>query len=465
MKFSSPLWTSPELRAATKGVLTTECDITGVSIDTRTLQKNDLFIALKGDHSDGHRFIRQALEQGAGAVMAHDNSALEAQKLQNDPRILLVSDTMKGLEELGRFARQRFKGKAIAISGSVGKTTTKEMLRHALAPHGKVHASVASFNNHWGVPLTLARLPRDADFCINEIGMNHTGEIAPLVAQVRPDCAIITAIGTAHLGLMGSHEAIAHEKASLFAGLNPEHSFALMPDNTGYEELARHYLPSHALLWLVGFSGEATIHIENPVLSDTGSRFHLHIRQKTISVTLTLPGLHHIRNAALTLGCIAGLGLELEPSVQALKNFAPDRGRGATVCLGKDITLIDESYNASSDSIRAALKTLALRPATRRIAALGDMLELGEFARSEHESLAPDICACEALCFCCGPHMKALFESLPPELKGGYAENSTGLIPLIAETLHPGDILLVKGSLGSQMKKLIEGLETTFRHH
>lgn len=463
MNASLPLWTSSELREATQGTLTAETNITGVSIDTRTLKKGDLFIALIGHNSDGHHFISQALKQGAGAVMAHDLTALQAQNLQDDPHILLVSDTMKALENLGQFARNRFKGKAIAISGSVGKTTTKEMLRQALAPHGKVHASVASFNNHWGVPLTLARLPHDADFCINEIGMNHVGEITPLVAQVRPDCAIITTIGTAHLGLMGSREAIAREKASLFAGLTAPGCVALMPEHTGYETLIKAYLPSGARLWLAGTSPEAIIHVENPILSETRSQFHIHVNNETIPVALSLPGYHQILNASLALGCVAAFDLPLNPSVKALESFTPDKGRGATYSLGNNITLIDESYNASPESMKASLKTLALKPAGRHLVALGDMLELGEFALEEHKALASAICDCQALCFCCGPHMKSLFETLPPALQGGYAATSQELVPLVANTLRPGDFLLVKGSLGSQMKKLIEGLKTA-RH-
>ncbi|UMM63442.1 UDP-N-acetylmuramoyl-tripeptide--D-alanyl-D-alanine ligase [Aristophania vespae] len=462
MKILSPLWTSEDLRAATKGTLKAEIEAFGVSIDTRQIKKNDLFIALLGHNSDGHRFIKQALEQGASAVMAHDRDFLTKENLIHDPRILLVKDTMKALEDLGQFARNRFKGRTIAITGSVGKTTTKEMLRQILGAYGLVHASVASFNNHWGVPLTLARLPREADFCISEIGMNHAGEITPLVAQVRPDCAIITVIGSAHIGYMGSQEAIALEKAHIFERLNPDHSTAIIAEDANYEEILKRFLPANTTLWHSGFSDKAELHISQLNLSDTGSTFLFSTPHQKEQVTLSVPGEHFVRNAAQALGVVASFNLDLAPSIKALKNFVPEAGRGQTKLINETITLIDESYNASPESIRAALKSLSLKPASRHLVALGDMLELGDYAHIEHTKLAASLIDCQALTFCCGVHMKALYEILPPSLQGGYAESAKSLLPVLQKTLKPFDVLLVKGSLGSRMKDLIEGLENNF---
>ncbi|MXV44667.1 UDP-N-acetylmuramoyl-tripeptide--D-alanyl-D-alanine ligase [Saccharibacter sp. 17.LH.SD] len=455
---SLPLWTRAELCQATGGALKQDVNVENICIDTRQLKPHDLFIALKGHNSDGHRFLKQALEKGAACVVAHDQETIQNLGLTDDPRLLIVHDTMHALETLGRFARQRFKGKAIAITGSVGKTTTKNMLQQALTPYGKVHASVASFNNHWGVPLTLARLPRDADFCLSEIGMNHPGEITPLAQQVRPDIALITSVGSAHLGYMGSLEAIAAEKASLFAALTSPHGRALIPDNVPHLNLIIQSLPPECSLWQVGEATSSTIRIMSPHYQAEGSQCVLHTPSGEFSLHLNAPGAHLLANASLVMGVICSLGLEPYPATQALAHFSPEAGRGEHRSLPGDVTLIDESYNASGPSMRAALATLALIPASRRIAVLGDMRELGEFADEEHRTLRDPIVACNALTFCCGTHMKILFEALPTNLQGGYAPDSRHLASLLRNALRPGDLLLVKGSLGSRMRDLIDAL-------
>ena len=245
-----PLWTRNELETATKGRFLAEgqADIFGVSIDTRTLRAGDLFIALKGYNSDGHHHIAAALERGASAVMIHDTSFYHTK----DPRLLYVTDTMAGLEALGKAARARFHGKMIAITGSVGKTTTKEMLRLCLSACASTHAAEASYNNHWGVPLTLARLPRDSMFCISEIGMNHPGEILPLAHMVIPDIAIITTIAPAHLGHMGSLDAIAQEKSSLFLTLSKKGIAILSENIDGLPFFIRATQQAKAIAWLIG---------------------------------------------------------------------------------------------------------------------------------------------------------------------------------------------------------------------
>nr|WP_294916484.1 UDP-N-acetylmuramoyl-tripeptide--D-alanyl-D-alanine ligase [uncultured Neokomagataea sp.] len=450
---TSPLWTSDELRHATGGTLTAELTVTGISIDTRTLQKGDLFIALKGDRSDGHAHIETALSAGAACVMVHDRMGC------TDPRLLVVQDTLDGMVALGKAARARFNGKVIAITGSVGKTTTKEMLRTALSAIGKTHAAVASFNNHWGVPLTLARLPRDAAFCISEIGMNHEGEIRPLADQVRPHVAIVTTVGSSHLGNMGSIAAIAREKASLFNALLPNGT-AIIPDDCPGQDVLRNAVPDSSQLWRSGVSRSAEIKLVNLICKASGSTFLLETPQAApLPVQLTAPGRHMARNAAIALGAVTALSAERVPAAHALTDFVPGEGRGARRTILDGVTLLDESYNASSTSMRATLETLSLLPAKRHVVALGDILELGIFAEDEHRTLAEAVIAAKAIAFCCGPHMRALYDALPPELQGNYALDSRQLAPLLRAYLKPGDFLLVKGSNGSRMRDLVTFLD------
>ena len=458
MPDTSSLWTSEDLRAATQGQLSGDVQVHGVCIDTRTLQPGDLFIALIGHNSDGHRYLKQALDAGASCVMAHDEAAIAEAGLTDDPRLLKVADTMQALEALGRYRRSQFHGKVIAITGSVGKTTTKNMLATALAPYGQVHASVASFNNHWGVPLTLARLPKEARFCISEVGMNHPGEIAPLVAQIRPHIGVISTIGNAHLGHMGSIDAIATEKATLFAAL-PASGIALCPEGSQGLTCLKATLPNGVSLWQVGTTKQATCQMTGLTCTAEGSRFHLLTPQGETDVELTAPGPHLARNAALALGVIAALGLPPAAGANALRHFLPEAGRGQQRLLPGNVTLLDESYNASGPSICAAIETLALMPAGRHLAALGDIRELGQFADAEHRALAEPLIKHDILTFCCGSHMKSLYEALPPSLQGGYAETSTQLASLLQPALRDGDVLLVKGSLGSNMRALIALLE------
>lgn len=446
------LWNSADLRAATGGTLNADVQVTGISIDTRTLAPGDLFIALRGETSNGHAHVRQALDKGAACALVHDTAGLD------DPRLLIVPDTMTALVDLGHYARTRFGGKVVAITGSVGKTTTKDMLTVALSAIGRTHAAVASYNNHWGVPLTLARLPQDARFCISEIGMNHVGEIAPLAAQVRPDIAIITTIGTAHLGHMGSIEAIAEEKSTLFCALS-DAGIAIVPDDAPGQTYFTQALPEECTLWHSGFSERAELRIEKLHCAAEGSHFLLRMPSGTQGVTLTAPGEHLARNAALALGTAAALGEDVAVAANALRRFVPGAGRGLIRTILNDVRLLDESYNASTPSVRAALATLALLPAQRHVAALGDIRELGTFSDAEHRSLTDAVQSAKAVTFCCGPHMRALYDALPSELQGGYAADAASLAPVLLNALRPGDLLLVKGSFGSRMRDVISVLD------
>ena len=460
-----PLWTRNELETATKGRFLAEgqADIFGVSIDTRTLRAGDLFIALKGYNSDGHHHIAAALERGASAVMIHDTSFYHTK----DPRLLYVTDTIAGLEALGKAARARFHGKMIAITGSVGKTTTKEMLRLCLSACASTHAAEASYNNHWGVPLTLARLPRDSMFCISEIGMNHPGEILPLAHMVIPDIAIITTIAPAHLGHMGSLDAIAQEKSSLFLTLSKKGIAILSENIDGLSFFIRTTQQAKAIAWLIGEEEQTSKQIDNKIRYKLlkhdahGSQFNFFFEDNIFSVHLTAPGLHLVHNAVHALAACAACGVHLPTAIAALASFRPSAGRGSISRLSQGrITLIDESYNASSTSIRAALNVLRIIPACRRIAVLGDIGELGPFALVEHKSLVDPVVNSADLVFCCGHSMKILFDALPSSHQGVWTKTATDLVPFLISHLTTGDSILVKGSLSSHMRDIVQSLKT-----
>lgn len=417
------LWTSAALADATGGRATAAFEITGLSIDTRTLEPGDLFVALVGD-TDGHAHVAAALERGAAAVMVQRTDMLPA-----GAAALIVGDTLAGLHALGRAGRARFGGRMVGITGSVGKTTTKEMLRAALALFGPTHAAEASYNNHWGVPLTLARLPPDCAYCIAEIGMNNPGEIEPLARMVAPHVAAITAIAPAHIGHLGSLDAIADEKAAILRGLEPG-GIAVLPADASTLPRLRAAAGSHSV---VTFGNGADIE-------------------------LAAPGAHMRSNAAAALAIVAALGLDPVRAGEAIAGFTPLRGRGLQRRLGP-ITLLDESYNANTASVRAALSVLAGMDGQRRVAVLGDMLELGEYGPAEHAGLAPEVTAAADVLFACGPLMRHLFEAIPAARRGALAADSASLAPIVADAVRPGDAVLVKGSLGMRMRVIVAGLE------
>jgi UDP-N-acetylmuramoyl-tripeptide--D-alanyl-D-alanine ligase len=436
---SGALWSGEELAAATAGRLTQPFAPTGISIDTRTLTPGDLFVALVGD-TDGHAHAAQALERGASGVMIH-----RADAVPPGAPALLVDDTLAALHAIGRAGRDRFAGRVVAVTGSVGKTTTKEMLRAALSAFGPTHAAEASYNNHWGVPLTLARLPPSAAFCVAEIGMNNPGEIEPLARMARPQIAVITAIASAHIGHLGSIEAIADEKASILRGLEPGGTAILPADSAHLDRLAA-AIPRERVLTF-GTGGQ--VEVQDHVIRYNGRETTLH---------LAAPGAHMLMNAAAALAACAALGLDLDRAASALDGFAPMKGRGLQRQLG-GILLLDESYNANAASVRAALSVLREMPGTRRIAVLGDMLELGEFGPAEHRSLAPDVARSADLLYACGKLMRHLFEAVPAHQQGVLAADSASLAPIVAAAVQPGDAVLVKGSLGSRMRLIVAGLE------
>lgn len=457
----APLWTLGEIAHALGIACAADLADTavgGISIDSRTLAPGDLFIALVGENSDGHAHVAAALAKGAAGALAH--------RPFDDPRVLHVADTLAGLTALGAAGRARFGGRLVAVSGSVGKTTTKEMLRTILAASGPTHAADASYNNHWGVPLTLARMPRDAAFAVIEIGMNHPGEIIPLATLARPDVAVLTTVASAHIGHMGSLEAIAREKASLYAALGAD-GIAIVPADAPHRDILLAGA-AHAQAWLVGDADGARARFTRLRGGADGSEFAALIDGTPVAAHLHAPGGHMARNALLALAAAAALGANVVAGAAALSSFRPGAGRGAWRLLalpeGGRAVLLDESYNASSASMRAAFEVLAAVPARRRLAVLGDMRELGSFATAEHLGLAEPLTRAADLLWCCGEHMGALFDAVPQAMRGAHTPDARTLAPLLCTELRDGDAVLVKGSFGSRMRDVVAALDALAAH-
>jgi UDP-N-acetylmuramoyl-tripeptide--D-alanyl-D-alanine ligase len=450
------LWTSTELRAATSGVLAAECAVKGVSIDSRSIAPGDIFIALR-DQRDGHDFVADALARGAMAAMV-DHAP---QGAVDTAKLLMVGDTLAGLTALGAAGRARAMARVVGVTGSVGKTTTKEMLRVALGAFGATHASAASHNNHWGVPLTLARLPRDAAFAVIEMGMNNRCEIAPLSRLAQPQIGIITSIGTAHIGLLGSQAAIAAEKGDIIAGIAPGGTAILPADSSFAAELVARARDAGLTVLTHGEAAGADARLLSYQASPEGGMAEIALAGQHIALRLTTPGRHVALNACAVLAAVQALGLSPEKGAEALASFTAGAGRGALRRIrvaGGEALLIDDSYNASVASVRAGLAVLAAQPAKRRIFAFGDMLELGAEGPAQHAALAPDAAQNSDLVFCCGPLSKYLFDALPAHQRGGHFPDSAALAPALRAALQPGDAVLVKGSLGSRMSLVIAAL-------
>jgi UDP-N-acetylmuramoyl-tripeptide--D-alanyl-D-alanine ligase len=451
----SVLWTDEEIGAATGGMVTGPVRAGGVSIDSRTLEPGDLFVALRAGR-DGHDYVADAFARGAAAAMVDGMPA----GVRERDALVLVEDTLAGLTELGRAGRRRFGGAVVAVTGSVGKTTTKEMLRLCLSQGGAAHAAEASHNNHWGVPLTLARLPVAAPACVVEIGMNHAGEIAPLSRLACPEVAVITTVGAAHVGHLGSFEAVADEKAAIGAGLTPGGTLVLPAD----APLLGRLLAANAGKTVVtfGLAEGADARLTGLVEDADGSAVEAVIGGARVAFRLAAPGRHMALNALAALTAVVAAGFDVAAAAGALEGFESGAGRGARQVIGAaggTALLLDESYNASSASIRAALAVLALQPAARRVVVLGDMRELGVFSAAEHAGLAEAVGASADVVFTCGTEMRALFEALPAGLRGGHAATAEQIAPAVTAEIRDGDAVLVKGSYGMRMRLIVEQLK------
>jgi len=453
-----PLWHGTELGKALRAASGHGWQDDGVSIDSRTVRGGDLFIALKGARFDGHDFALEALARGAVAAMVEPHRV----KAPKSARVLEVPSTARALTELGRAARARNAGRIVAVTGSVGKTGTKEMIRLALASAGPTFAAEGSLNNHVGVPLSLARLPRDAAFGVFEIGMNHAGEIRPLAQLLRPHVAVITTVEAVHLEAFASLEAIADAKAEIFDGLVWDGFAVLSRDNTQFDRLERSArLAGIRRIRSFGRSREAQAELVDYVAEESGGCVRARVAGKPVDYRLALPGAHWAHNSLAALAVAHALGVPIEPAAQALGAFTAMKGRGVrheVALAGGTFTLIDESYNASPASVRAALATLALARG-RRIAVLGDMLELGPDAARFHAELAPALDAAGvAQVFAAGPLMRALCDALPADRRGAWAPSAEELAPLVCAAVEPGDTVMVKGSASSRMGVVVEAL-------
>ncbi|MDI4235984.1 UDP-N-acetylmuramoylalanyl-D-glutamyl-2,6-diaminopimelate--D-alanyl-D-alanine ligase [Bradyrhizobium sp. Arg237L] len=466
---STLLWTSAAMvdamRAATQGRLPS--GVTGLSIDSRTLRPGEAYFAIKGDVHDGHSFVEAALK--AGAALAVVESA-QREKFPADAPLLIVDDVLAALVDLAHASRARLNARIIAVTGSVGKTSTKEALRHVLSAQGETHASVASFNNHWGVPLSLARCPASARFAVFEIGMNHAGEITPLVKLVRPHVAVITTVEPVHLEFFSGIEEIADAKAEIFLGLEPDGAVVLNRDNAQFGRLeARAKELGIPRVVSFGTDAQSDARLIDVSLHATCSAVHANVLGCDVTYTISMPGRHMAMNSLAVLAGAALIGADLARAALSLSQLEAPAGRGARRILEVgtgEATLIDESYNANPASMAAALNVLGqaqLGPHGRRIAVLGDMLELGPTGPALHRGLAEAVNVNNIdLVYCCGPLMRNLWDALSTGRRGGYADNSASLETQAVAAIRPGDAVMVKGSLGSKMKRIVNALEKRF---
>jgi UDP-N-acetylmuramoyl-tripeptide--D-alanyl-D-alanine ligase len=464
---AEPLWTLGEILAATGGssLGAAGAPVTGLSIDSRSLAKGEGFIAIRGPNRDGHAFVSPALEEGAACAIVDRGFPPS-----DEERLVRVGDTLEALNALGRAGRARARDTVVpTVTGSVGKTGTKEALRLTLAPSGSVHASVKSFNNHWGVPLSLANMPEDTRFGVFEAGMNHAGEIDALTRLIRPHIAIITTVAPVHLGFFRSVEEIADAKAEIFRGLERSGTAVINRDSPYYERLKGHALKAGAKVIGFGEANGAEARLLDVELHPDASNVKANILGTPVNYRLGAPGRHLVQNSVAVLAAVKIAGADLELAARALAGLHAQSGRGArTLIGGKDgrIAIIDESYNANPASMRAALATLGLTPRSefgRRVAVLGDMLELGPEGQKLHEGLADCIDGAGVdVVFACGELMGSLYQALPASRRGAYAKTSEELAPQLVEAVGPGDVIMIKGSLGSRMAPLVEALKRRF---
>jgi UDP-N-acetylmuramoyl-tripeptide--D-alanyl-D-alanine ligase len=463
------LWTVDELLKATGGKLhgTVSKPLTAVSIDSRAVKEGDVFIAIKGERHDGHDFVANALKAGAGlGVVSRVTPEMTAQ----GPVLEVAEDPLKGLINMGLAARARCHGQIVAVTGSVGKTSTKEMLRVALSASGETHASAASFNNHWGVPLTLARMPRETAFGVFEVGMNHAGEITPLVGMVQPHVGIITTIAASHLGNFDSLDGIADAKAEIFTGV-VQGGHAVISRDTPYFERLAAAAKACGITDIVSFGKhpDSDVRMEQVALHADCCCVTASVFGETVIYKLGLPGEHMAVNSLCVLAAAKLMGADLARAALALAGAAPAKGRGVRERLrmnGGELMLIDESYNANPASVGAALALLgASQPGWRgrRIAVLGDMLELGPQGPELHAGLLEPMDAAKVdVLYAAGPLMANLWDRVPGERRGAYAATSEALRDALLAGLRPGDVVMIKGSLGSRMGPLVEAIRAAY---
>ncbi|WP_102226184.1 UDP-N-acetylmuramoyl-tripeptide--D-alanyl-D-alanine ligase [Acidimangrovimonas sediminis] len=464
------LWTAADAAAATGGRATRDFAATGVSIDTRTLQPGDLFVALT-DLRDGHEFVTQALEKGACAAMV----SRVPEGVAADAPLLIVDEVLPALGRLGVAGRARCGARVVGVTGSVGKTSTKEMLRAVLGGQGRVHAAEASYNNHWGVPLTLARMPADSDFAVIEIGMNHPGEIAPLAVMARPHVAMITTVAAVHLEAFENVEGIAREKAAILDGLEPGGTAVLPADLEVTPILTAKAQKVDAKVILFGSDKTADFRLSSVTLSRDTTVVQAEARGAPVLFKVQSAGRHFAANALGALAVAEALGLDLAIAATDLGHWTPVVGRGMRETVVMDVVqdrmafdLIDDAFNANPASMAAALDVLiAAEPVHdvgrlaegRRIAILGDMLELGPDEAAMHVDIArhPGLDKIATI-HCVGPRMRGLWQALPRRQRGEWVEKATDLAAHAHQLVDAGDVVLVKGSKGVKVSLVVDAL-------
>lgn len=456
------LWTSGEIASATGGAAKAPFAVSGVAFDSREVTEGDLFVAMKGETTDGHRFIDKAFAQGAaGAIVSEP---------VDHPHVL-VPDSAVALEALARASRARMEGKVIGVTGSVGKTGTKEALFQALdrSHPGEAHRSVKSYNNHVGVPLSLSRMPRDAAFGIFEMGMNHAGELAALTRQVRPHVAIVTAIAPAHIAFFGTEAAIAEAKAEIFEGLEPGGT-AIIPYDSPHVAILYAKAERHAARVLTfGFGEEADVRAREMVpAANGGTLVTASLPDAELCFTVAAPGEHWVSNALAVLAAVNVLGADLAAAGLALAEMPGLAGRGERRILpvpGGEALLIDESYNANPLSMAATLKQLGRENAERRIAVLGGMRELGERSAELHAGLAEPLAAGQVdYAILVGEEIAPLADALGGTVRFAHVPDTAAATGLLQSEMRAGDTILVKGSNGIGLSRLVAALDEASRN-
>ncbi|MCP5363898.1 MAG: UDP-N-acetylmuramoylalanyl-D-glutamyl-2,6-diaminopimelate--D-alanyl-D-alanine ligase [Hyphomicrobiales bacterium] len=465
---ATPLWVSNDVRAATGGSSRVAWTATGVSIDSRSIAPGDLFVAIRGPSFDGHDFVAAALANGAAVAVV----ARVPEGISQDAPLLVVDDTMAALQALGRGARSRTAARVIGVTGSVGKTSVKEALRIVLTAQGETFATTGNLNNHWGLPLSLARLPRESAYAILEMGMNHPGELGPLSRLACPHVAVITTVAAVHRGNFESLEAIADAKAEILTGLAENGVAVLNRDNAFYARLAvaaRQASVDRVISF--GHDAAADVRLISSDLDAAGASVRAELAGTVVQYRVNCPGAHWVENSLCVLAACLAAGADVSRAAQAMDTVSPLRGRGEITPIrladGGEFLLIDESYNASPASMCAAFEVLA-RTAygtnRRRVAVLGEMLELGEDSESLHLGLAGPLQEHGAdLVMTTGSHMSKLLNVLPTEMQGGHGRDSEALAPILVDAVRAGDVVMVKGSAGSRMGIVIDALKALDR--
>jgi len=456
------LWTAREAATATGGKTNGDWQATGVSIDSRTIEKGDLFIALAGENFDGHDFVIGALAKGASAALVSRKPA----GIPADAPLIIVPDVAKGLWDLGVASWERTSAKIIGVTGSVGKTGTKEAIKLALETFGKTYATAGNLNNHFGAPLSLARMPKNAKYGVFEMGMNHAGEIAALTKLIRPHVAIITTVEAVHLEFFSGVEEIADAKSEIFLGMDENGVAVLNIDNPNFARMKKHAENRRLKIITFGTNDNADFRLVS--YSNNAGEMHIEAaaQGEMFVYNLKVNGKHLAMNSLGTLAVVAGLGEDFRKAIPQLEQYIPAKGRGQVFEIevnGGKALLIDDSYNASPASCRAAFEVLAARrqPGGRTIALLGDMRELGTSSGELHANLAQDIVAHAIdLVFTAGDLMLNLHRALPEARRGRHYKDSAAMAEAILPELRNNDVVMVKGSNGSKMIKVVDKLKS-----